>query len=200
MVENYDNLSDELVFAQFIEGRSTAFDELVNRYYKQIYRFLVRFTGRPHMAEDLIQDVFMKVSKSAETFDQTRKLRPWLYSIAANRARDALRSVGRADKQIVIHKTDGDMEVSLAHLLPVTSVAPDEEIIAKETTQKVQLALADLPEQLREILVLAYYDQLPYKDISDMLGIPLGTVKSRLHKAVITFGQIWKRYESKSTE
>jgi RNA polymerase sigma-70 factor (ECF subfamily) len=152
------------------------------------------------MAEDLIQDVFMKVSKSAETFDQTRKLRPWLYSIAANRARDALRSVGRADKQIVIHKTDGDMEVSLAHLLPVTSVAPDEEIIAKETTQKVQLALADLPEQLREILVLAYYDQLPYKDISDMLGIPLGTVKSRLHKAVITFGQIWKRYESKSTE
>ncbi len=200
MVENGDHLSDEQIFAQYIDGQTQAFDVLVDRYYKQIFRFLVRFTGRQHLAEDLIQDVFMKVSRSAQTFDQTKKFRPWLYSIAANRARDVLRSAGRSEKQIVLQKTDGDMEVSLAHLLPQTSVAPDQEVIARETTQKVQVALTDLPEQLREILILAYYDQLPYKEIADMLGIPLGTVKSRLHKAVTTFGQIWKRYEPESTE
>jgi len=201
MVVNDDNLSDEQLFAQFIAGEPDAFDELVNRYYKQVYRFLVRFTGRPHLAEDLIQDVFMKLSRSAETFDPTRKFRPWLYSIAANRARDALRSAGRAEKQIIVQKTaEGDSDVSLAHLLPETSVAPDEEIIARETTQKVKVALTVLPDQLREILILAYYDQLPYKEIADILGVPLGTVKSRLHKAVNTFGQVWKRHEPDSTE
>jgi RNA polymerase sigma-70 factor, ECF subfamily len=195
MVDSGQQLTDEQLFARFIAGQSQAFDELVNRYYKQIYRFLVRFTGRPHLAEDLIQDIFVKVYRSAQTFDPTRKFRPWLYSIAANRARDALRSASRLGKQIVVHHDDADGHVSLENLLPGAPSPPDQELIAQETTQRVKQALKEMPEPLREILVLAYYDQISYKEIADILEIPLGTVKSRLHKAVMTFGEIWKRYE-----
>jgi len=195
MVDSDQHLSDEQLFTRFIAGQNQAFDELVNRYYKQIFRFLVRFTGRPHVAEDLIQDIFVKVYRSAQTFDPTKKFRPWLYSIAANRARDALRSASRVGRQIVLQH-DGEQEnVSLESLLPGAPSPPDQDMIAQETTEKVKRALTEMPEPLREILVLAYYDQISYKEIADILEIPLGTVKSRLHKAVVTFGEIWKRYE-----
>jgi RNA polymerase sigma-70 factor (ECF subfamily) len=200
MIDKENNLTDEQVFARYIEGDKSAFDELVERYYKQIYRFLVRFTGRPHLAEDLTQDVFMKLYRSASTFDPSKKFRPWLYSIAANRARDALRSAGRSEKQIVIQSSGQEEQVSLEHLIPGSPSAPDTAMIALETVQKVQNALQEMPDGLREILILAYYDQMAYKEIADSLEIPLGTVKSRLHKAVITFGQIWKRYEPDQSE
>jgi len=195
MVDSDQHLSDEQLFTRFIAGQNQAFDELVNRYYKQIFRFLVRFTGRPHVAEDLIQDIFVKVYRSAQTFDPTKKFRPWLYSIAANRARDALRSASRVGRQIVLQH-DGEQEnVSLESLLPGAPSPPDQDMIAQETTEKVKRALTEMPEPLREILVLAYYDQISYKEIADILEIPLGTVKTLLHKAVLTFGEIWKRYE-----
>jgi RNA polymerase sigma-70 factor (ECF subfamily) len=194
MVEQTVNITDELLLTKFVSGDTNAFDELINRYYKPIFRFLVRFTGRQHLAEDLIQDVFIKVYKSADTFDPTRRFRPWLYQIAANRARDAIRSAGRSEKQLTLVDSE-DHELTLDHLATDDSPSPDCELIRRETTEKVKDALMAIPEQLREILILAYYDKLPYKDISDTLGIPLGTVKSRLHKAVATFGEVWKRYE-----
>jgi RNA polymerase sigma-70 factor, ECF subfamily len=200
MVDNKQNLTDEAIFARYIEGDKAAFEELVERYYKQIYRFLVRFTGRPHLAEDLIQDVFMKVYRSAHTFDPAKKFRPWLYSIAGNRARDALRSAGRSEKQIFFKNSGDEEPVSLENMVPGIPSAPDTQLIAQETTEKVKEALQEMPETLRAILILAYYDQMPYKDIADALEIPLGTVKSRLHKAVNTFGQIWKKYEPDESE
>ncbi len=194
MIEQTVNISDEHLLTRFISGDNNAFDELINRYYKQIFRFLVRFTGKQHLAEDLIQDVFIKVYRSANTFDTTRRFRPWLYQIAANRARDAIRSAGRSEKQLTLVDSE-ERELTLDYLASDDSPSPDRELISQETSEKVRDALMAIPEQLREILILAYYDKLPYKDISDALGIPLGTVKSRLHKAVATFGEVWKRYE-----
>jgi len=194
MIEQPVNISDEHLLTRFISGDNNAFDELINRYYKQIFRFLVRFTGKQHLAEDLIQDVFIKVYRSANTFDTTRRFRPWLYQIAANRARDAIRSAGRSEKQLTLVDSE-ERELTLDYLASDDSPSPDRELISQETSEKVRDALMAIPEQLREILILAYYDKLPYKDISDALGIPLGTVKSRLHNAVATFGEDWKRYE-----
>ncbi|MFA5865701.1 MAG: RNA polymerase sigma factor [Phycisphaerae bacterium] len=199
MIDN-DSISDEQLIARFVKGQADAFDEIVNRYYKAIFRFLVRFTGREHLAEDLIQEVFMKVYRSANTFDVTKKFRPWLYSVAANRARDALRSASRNGKHLAIQSGGTEDEISLVHLVPGVPSPPDQEMIARETTRKVKVFLMELPEPLREILILSYYDQMPYKEIADTLGIPLGTVKSRLHKAVTTFGELWKRHESESVE
>jgi RNA polymerase sigma-70 factor (ECF subfamily) len=200
MVDNTLKITDEHLLAQFVSGDMDAFDELIHRYYNQIYRFLVRFTGQQHLAEDLIQDVFLKVYRAAETFDPDRKFRPWLYQIAANRARDALRSAGRSRAQLMIQTGESEKELTLDQLIPGDYVPPEQNMIEKETADKVKTALMKLPEQLREILILAYYDQLPYKDIAETLGIPLGTVKSRLHKAVATFGEVWKRHEPDTTE
>ena len=195
MLDKQLNITDEYLFARFIDGDENAFNELVDRYYRQIYRFLVRFTGSEHLAEDLIQEVFVKLYKSASTFDPSKRFRPWIYQIAANTARDVLRSASRNGKRVSFQNTGEDMEMTLDQLVPGVTASPDEAMIEKETSEKVKETLMQMQDQLREILVLAYYNQLPYKDIADSLGIPLGTVKSRLHKAVSTFGEIWKRNE-----
>ena len=195
MLDKQLNITDEYLFARFIDGDENAFNELVDRYYRQIYRFLVRFTGREHLAEDVIQEVFVKLYKSASTFDPSKRFRPWIYQIAANTARDVLRSASRNGKRVSFQNTGEDMEMTLDQLVPGVTASPDEAMIEKETSEKVKETLMQMQDQLREILVLAYYNQLPYKDIADSLGIPLGTVKSRLHKAVSTFGEIWKRNE-----
>lgn len=196
MLDKQLNITDEHLFARFIEGDENAFNELVERYYRQIYRFLVRFTGQEHLAEDLIQEVFVKLYKAATTFDSSKRFRPWIYQIAANTARDNLRSAGRNGKRVSFLNTGEEAETTLDQLVPGVAASPDEAIIERETSEKVKETLMQMQDQLREILILAYYNQLPYKDIADSLGIPLGTVKSRLHKAVSTFGEIWKRHES----
>jgi RNA polymerase sigma-70 factor (ECF subfamily) len=196
MLDKELNITDEHLFARFIEGDENAFNELVERYYRQIYRFLVRFTGQEHLAEDLIQEVFVKLYKAAATFDSSKRFRPWIYQIAANTARDTLRSAGRNGKRVSFLNTGEEAETTLDQLVPGVTASPDEAIIERETSEKVKETLMQMQDQLREILILAYYNQLPYKDIADSLGIPLGTVKSRLHKAVSTFGEIWKRHES----
>lgn len=196
MLDKQLNITDEHLFARFIEGDENAFNELVDRYYRQIYRFLVRFTGQEHLAEDLIQEVFIKLYKSAATFDPNKRFRPWIYQIAANTARDHLRSASRNGKRVSFKNTGEEAETTLDQLVPGVTASPDQAFIEKETSEKVKETLIQMQDQLREILILAYYNQLPYKDIADSLGIPLGTVKSRLHKAVSTFGEIWKRNES----
>jgi RNA polymerase sigma-70 factor, ECF subfamily len=196
MIDETINITDENLLAQFIKGDNKAFDEMIGRYYQQIYRFLVRFTSNEHLAQDLIQEVFMKVHRAAATFDTTRKFKPWLYQVAANKARDAMRSAKRSKTRLVINTGTSDSGFSLENLAPGQDVPPEQDMVEQETTNQVKEAMAKLPEQLREILILAYYDQLPYKDIAEVLGIPLGTVKSRLHKAVGAFGEVWKRYEA----
>jgi RNA polymerase sigma-70 factor (ECF subfamily) len=187
-------IDDEHLLAKFVAGEEWAYNELVKRYYKQIYQFLVRFLGRPDLAEDLVQEVFVKVYKSAGTFDPEKKFKPWIYSIAANQGRDSLRSRSREDKQVIVRDSETQKTVSLAEIIPDDN-PPEASLIETEEKEKVKRALDEMPDMFREILVLAYYDQLSYKDISDSLGIPLGTVKSRLHKAVSIFGEIWRRYE-----
>jgi RNA polymerase sigma-70 factor (ECF subfamily) len=196
MLDKHLNITDEQLFARFNDGDENAFNELVDRYYKQIYRFLVRFTGQEHLAEDLIQEVFVKLYKFASTFDPSKRFRPWIYQVAANTARDYLRAAGRNGKQVSLPNTGEESELTLDQLVPGEAASPDEAMIEKETSAKVKETLMQMQDQLREILILAYYNQLSYKDIADSLEIPLGTVKSRLHKAVLTFGEIWKRHGS----
>jgi len=180
---------------QFVAGEDSAFDELVRRYYKPIYRFLVRFVGRPHAAEDLTQETFIKLHQSAATFDVTRRFKPWVFAVAGNKARDALRSAGRAIKTVDIHVGSDSEEHSLLERLLGAYESPAKGLIQRETSEKVKSAIQLLPDHFREVLILAYYQQFQYKEIAEMLGIPLGTVKSRLHKAVIMFGTIWKSKE-----
>lgn len=186
--------TDEQLVAAFLAGEVDAFDELVSRYYRQVFAFLARFLSRTDVAEDITQEIFVKINNSLATFDTSKSFKPWLFAVAANRARDAMRAGGRQVRTLSLDRSSSpSQEQSLGDILPDTEQeSPTDELIRLETRDRVRTMVDQLPENAREILLLAYYQQLPYKDIAETLDIPVGTVKSRLHKAVTSFAKLWK--------
>ncbi len=162
-----------------LEGDPQAFPALVRRYERELFGFLVRFTGDRTLAEDVFQEAFLQLHISAGAFDTSRRLKPWLFTIAANKARDALRSRSRK-RAISLDATvssDSTQETTYASLIPANIPAPDESLANLETRRAVQTIVQEMPENLRAVLVLCYFHDFPYKEIAEILGIPLGTVK-----------------------
>jgi RNA polymerase sigma-70 factor, ECF subfamily len=192
--DNLRLLTDEQLLSAFLAGDRQAFAALVERYQRDLYHFLLRFTGNRASADDVFQEAFIQVFQSASQFEQGRTFRPWLFTIAANKARDHLRSRARkhaAPLQATIDPHhDGGQEYM--DLLRSVESSPTERLEHEELQHLVQKSIQRLPEHLREVLVLAYFNQIPYKQIAEVLNVPLGTVKSRLHTAVEQFATIWK--------
>jgi RNA polymerase sigma-70 factor (ECF subfamily) len=187
-------ISDEQLLAAYREGDKPSFATLVSRYHRELYHFLVRFLGNRAAAEDVFQETFLQVHQSADAFDLQRRFKPWLFTIAANKARDLIRSQARRPTnplQASIGQGD-DEGGEFIDLMQATVELPDEPMAREEMQHKVQQVVGGMPEHLREILVLSYFQTFPYRQIADILGIPLGTVKSRLHAAVATFADKWK--------
>jgi RNA polymerase sigma-70 factor (ECF subfamily) len=187
-------VSDTDLLQRHLEGDLEAFPALVGRYRRELFNFLVRFTGDPAMAEDIFQEAFLQLHLAAGTFDFTRRLKPWLFTIAANKGRDAMRKAWRRQAAPLDAPVAGGAEqhTTYAELMPAHVPAPDEAIQNLETRQAVQRIIQQMPENLRTVLLLSYFHEFPYKDIADILGVPLGTVKSRLHAAVQQFARGWK--------
>jgi RNA polymerase sigma-70 factor (ECF subfamily) len=180
--------ADELLIAGYRAGDRACFAELVGRYERELFHFLVRFLSDRAAAEDVFQETFLQIHQSAETFDTQRRFRPWLFTIAANKARDLIRSNARRPAnplQASINAGDDDSGEFIED-------APDAPMQQRELQHKVQVTVTNMPDHLREILLLSYFHQFPYKQISDILDIPLGTVKSRLHTAVAHFADRWR--------
>lgn len=188
------DLSDEQLAELLRDGSDQAFNALVTRYTRDLYHFLTRFVSDPTLADDLFQETFLQVYQSIDTFDTTRKFRPWLFTIGANKARDYLRRVASRGKPIALSTRIGNKDDgrSLVDLMEDDLPLPGENVGQAEVQQLVRETIDSMPEHLREILLLAYFHQFAYKDISEMLNIPLGTVKSRLHAAVGTFAELWR--------
>lgn len=186
--------SDEQLLADYRSGDRSSFSELVGRYQRELYHFLVRFLGNRAAAEDVFQETFLQVHQSAEQFDPQRRFRPWLFTIAANKARDLIRSQARRPTnplQASISPGDNESGEFIDLMESVTAV-PSEPMEREELQKQVQSTVTGMPEHLREILLLSYFHQFPYKQISEILDIPLGTVKSRLHAAVAHFADRWR--------
>jgi RNA polymerase sigma-70 factor (ECF subfamily) len=191
---------DEQLLADYRHGDKKAFGELVARYQRELYHFLVRFLGNRAAAEDVFQETFLQVHQSAEQFDPQRRFRPWLFTIAANKARDLIRSQARRPANPLQASIGGDDDSGeFIDLMQAASEAPGASMESEELQQQVQSTVGTMPEHLREILLLSYFHQFPYKQIGEILGIPLGTVKSRLHAAVAHFADRWKANQSRSS-
>jgi RNA polymerase sigma-70 factor (ECF subfamily) len=189
-----NDYTDEQLLADYRKGDRSAFNTLVARYQRELYHFLVRFLGNRSSAEDVFQETFLQVHQSAEQFDLQRRFRPWLFTIAANKARDLIRSQARRPTnplQASINSSD-DESGEFIDLMRSAVDLPDAPLEKAELQQLVQGTVQTMPEHLREILLLSYFHQFPYKQISDILDIPLGTVKSRLHSAVAFFADRWR--------
>ena len=192
-------LTDEELLVGYAGGDQRAFAELIRRYQQELFAFLARFVSDKVAAEDLFQETFIQVHRNAKSFDPGRKFRPWLFTIAANKARDYLRATGRRGAASLDHvagqgRDDGGGEgAAFVDLMDSGFVAPPVELAAAEDVAAVQRVLAELPAHYREVLVMSYFHQFAYKEMAEMLHIPLGTVKSRLHAALAAFAKAFKK-------
>jgi RNA polymerase sigma-70 factor (ECF subfamily) len=183
------------VIKRFVAGDEAAFRDIINRFKNNLYSFLMRFLNQQDLVEDVFQETFLQVYTSRSTFDTSRPLRPWLFTIAANKARDALRKQQRTTMASFGTISDAaDMSIDdVVNTLTSFETTPYEEVEKGETAGLVRQIIADMPENLREILLLAYFDQFSYKQMAQILGIPIGTVKSRLHTSIVNFAKKWRQ-------
>lgn len=189
-----DSPTDQKLLQDYLDGKPGGFELLVRRHTRELHQFILRFTGDAVAAEDVVQETFLQVHSSARTFDPRRRFKPWLFTIAANKARDALRRRNRR-RELPFDASIGDENETgrrYLDLLSSESTAPDEELLADEKRRVVRDVIESMPESLSDVLILAYYHRFPYKEIGEIVGIPLGTVKSRLHTAVVCFGERYR--------
>lgn len=182
--------SDEQLLADHQHGVAGAFDALVRRHVNELYGFLARFVGNASAADDIVQDTFMQVHLAAATFDPGRSFRPWLYTIAANKGRDYLRARGRRG-EVSLEASAGEDGPALSDGLEASAPPAAEAVDAQSRDKLVRALIDQMPEHLRLILIMGYYQQLPYAEIAEILDVPVGTVKSRLHAAVNHFARLW---------
>ena len=184
--------SDERLVKLHVDGQPGAIDELIRRHRDELFGYLVRFTGSRAMAEDVFQETFLQIHLSSSTFDVDRRLKPWLYTIATNKARDARRWLRRRPSVSLDTPVGGsDDPVSMIDLMPSDGADPHGPLQGAEQSKRVREVVDRLGETQREILLLTYFQRMPYAQVADILNIPVGTVKSRLHGAVRAFGELW---------
>ncbi len=187
--EDLRQLSDEELMARYREdGHADIFSELVHRYERELYRYLARYTGDPSLAEDVFQNTFLQVHLKRGLFEKGRPFRPWLYAIATHQAVDSLRKAGRHPTVSLDQRVGGGSQESeagnLIDLLVGEEDGPLSQLEESERQQWVRDSVARLPETLRQTLLLAYHQDLKYREIAEIQKIPVGTVKSRLHAAL----------------
>jgi len=189
-----NNQSDAELMARFIAGDESAFRIIVRRYKNSLYSFLRRFLNDQNLIEDIFQETFLQIFTSRDNFDTSRPLRPWLFTIAANKAKDALRKQQR-NTALTIGTVADSEQMSFEDVLnSITSdkVVPYDHMARNETASMVRQVITNMPENLREILILSYFNKFSYKQMASILSIPIGTVKSRLHTAVHRFTKDYK--------
>jgi RNA polymerase sigma-70 factor (ECF subfamily) len=189
-------MSDEALLSRYRDlGQTRDFDALVHRYEHELYRFLARYVGDQALAEDVFQNTFLQVHLKRGLYEDGRPVRPWLYSIATHQAVDALRKAGRHPTVSLDQRVASGGEVdagSLIDLLVSEESGPLAELQGQERAEWVRESVAKLPETLRQTLILAYHQDLKYREIAEILKIPVGTVKSRLHAALAKLQQMAK--------
>jgi RNA polymerase sigma-70 factor (ECF subfamily) len=186
--------TDETLLREYLEGKSASFELLVRRHAQELHQFVLRFTANTMAAEDVVQETFLQVHNSAETFDLSRRFKPWLFTIGANKARDHLRKVSRRREVSFDANMGGGDESSqrFIDLLAGEDVLPHDEMQQDEKQRFVRDVMESVPDKLLEVLILAYFHRFAYKEIAEIVSVPLGTVKSRLHAAVACFGERYK--------
>lgn len=168
-----------------VSGQSSQFEILVGNYQQRIYATLLGMLGSPQDAEDVTQEIFITAFRKLDQFERRSSFYTWLYRIAFNAAIDLQRRKKRAKNQFV-----GSNNVDLTQTADLHAESAASVVIAKETATQVQLALSRLDEERRNIIVLRDLQGVDYAEIASMLDIPIGTVRSRLHRARIELREI----------
>jgi len=180
---NLQRAADEDLLESFLEGRREEFAELVRRYEHRITNFINRMVGNYQRAEELCQEVFLRVFRSASSFDRKHRFSTWLYTIARNLASNELRDQARSGRRFTIRTEDWPEEGKARDLR--SSGAADPLVIAAtaELREKLAEAMGSLQENYRAALVLKEYQDMTYSEISEVLDATPGTIKSWVYRA-----------------
>lgn len=162
-----------------------AFGRLVRRYESPLFNYLRRMTGNAAEAEDVFQETMIRLYRSRDRYDRGSPVRPWLYRIATNCCRDRLRYWRRRPSVSLESPRGADGSgQTLADGIPDGQAGSDSRVREAEVRDRLEEAVARLPVKHRSVFLMARYDGMDYESISESLGIPVGTVKSRMNKAV----------------
>lgn len=177
-----EDYSDEQLIADYLAGDEKSLEILIKRYLKPIYSFVYRYVGNPQEAEDITQDVFVKVWKNLKKFNQGRSFKTWIFSIAKNASLDFLRK----KKATPFSKFEnGEGENTLIGTLADSSPLPDEILERAGIAEMLNAVMKRLAPKYRMVLFLRYNDHFTFREIAEILGEPLNTIKSRHRRALI---------------
>jgi RNA polymerase sigma-70 factor (ECF subfamily) len=183
-------LDDSHVVQAFLDGQSRAFDELVARYQARLLNFIYRTIGDRERAEDLVQEVFIRIYRHLHRFDQTKKFSTWAYTIASNLAKNELRNRSR-NPLVLFQAIRKNWEADHRPLqFEDSSTRPDDMFRKRHLRALVEQSVERLPEHHRVVFVLRELEGKTYEEIAEITGCNLGTVKSRLNRARNSFASI----------
>ena len=187
LIASMQNTDKSLIEAHR-HGDPAAFGELVRRYGDSVLGYLTRMSGNREQAEDLFQETFKRVHEKAHTF-RGPQFKGWLFKIATRAALDGFRR-GKRSKAVSLNQQfdcdNPNREQLGAVALVDNSCNPSEQALKAEQTEQVRQTIELLPERQRATLVLAYYQQLSYTDVAEVLGCSVGTVKTQMFRALKT--------------
>ncbi len=184
-----EDVPDEELVLLHYEGRPDAFRELYHRYEKRLSRFILRRTGNPERADDVLQETWVRVVRHLDWFDTQRKFSTWIFTITANLCKNELRN--RARSRMVPFRALESREDADSRPLEFedNSMTPDRLFQKRETRRLVEEAVEGLSENHQRVFRLRELKGKSYQELAEILGIQLGTVKSRLHRARAEFAE-----------
>lgn len=188
-----DSMADEELLFRYREtGDRALFELLMRRYQREIFSYLRRYLNDAEMAEDAFQGTFLQVHLKCSQFDSDRRFRPWLYAIATNQAIDVQRRNNRHRMASLDRTLNGEAgEGQWADKVLGDSFDPFSEASIRENGEWVRDAIDELSDSMKQAIHLVYYQGMKYREAADIMGIPVGTVKSRLHAAVQRLSVAW---------
>jgi RNA polymerase sigma-70 factor (ECF subfamily) len=175
-------------------GDTVAFAELVDRYQQPVINFIGRTLQDFTEAEDVAQNVFVQVFKSAQRYQETAKFTTWLFTIARNLCLNELRRRARHPAEPMDASPAGTEDAPVRQYADRAATGPTEALLRGELEQKVEEAIADLPENQRTALLLCREEELSYEEIAEVLGCSLSATKSLIHRARETLKARLKPY------
>jgi RNA polymerase sigma-70 factor, ECF subfamily len=188
--------ADAEIIERARKGDPVAWEKLVVRHTKRIYNLCYRFVGRIDQAEDLTQEVFLKVFRNLSSFrPETGQFITWVMSVGRNLLIDHYRQ--SKDDRVTI-STDENEEFSILDSLPAAQASPQVELEREENVALLRKALERLPPQLREAVILRDLEELSYEEIGEILRVPEGTVKSRINRGRVELAKHLQKQKGRS--
>ncbi len=175
---------DETLMLRYQGGDASAFEILLSRHERGVYNFILRSVGAPAVAEDLLQDTFLRVIKGAPSYQKQAKFTTWLYTIARNLCVDRSRRQKHRKAQSLDQPLRDDGSASLLDVLPDRGPGSERQAARGELKARLEAAIAALGDEQREVFLLRQFHDLPFKDIAEIVGVSENTVKSRMRYAL----------------